>query len=44
MDKGKPVENEAYLNELSGLYQLRAAYTENPTDLNGNGTVGTDLF
>ncbi len=42
-DEGKP-ENQAYLDQLLGRYQLRAAYLENPIDLNGDGIVGTDLF
>lgn len=43
-DDDKPIENQAYLDELLGLYQLRAAYVENPIDLNGDGIEGTDLF
>ena len=37
-------ENQAYLDELLGRYELRAAYLENPIDLNGDGVAGTDLF
>lgn len=44
IDDGKPIENEAYLDELLGLYQLKAAYVESPVDLNGDGIEGTDLF
>lgn len=36
-DEGKPIENQEYLDELIGLYQLNAAYVENPIDLNGDG-------
>lgn len=39
-----PRENQAFLDELIGRYKLRAAYLEQPIDLNGNGTAGTDLF
>ncbi|MBU2928152.1 hypothetical protein [Winogradskyella psychrotolerans] len=40
----KPSENHAYLDQLLGRYELRAAYLENPIDLNGDGIAGTDLF
>lgn len=42
-DEEKP-ENQAYLDQLLGRYQLKAAYLENPIDLNGDGIAGTDLF
>lgn len=43
-DDNNPVENQEYLNELLGRYELKAAYLENPIDLNGDGIEGTDLF
>ena len=43
-DDNSPVENQEYLDELLGRYELKAAYLENPIDLNGDGIEGTNLF
>lgn len=43
-DNTPPQINQEYLDQLLGFYQLKAAYTNNPIDLNGDEIKGTDIF
>lgn len=42
-DSTEPINNE-YLEQVIGTYELKAAYFEDPIDLNGDGVMGTDLY
>ena len=39
-----PQVNQEYLDQLLGWYELKAIYTNEPIDLNGDGISGTDVF
>jgi len=43
-DDNPEVVNQEYLDQLLGTYELKAAYLENPTDLNGDGIEGTNFY
>lgn len=43
-ENNKNEENQEFLDALIGRYELRVAYLQSPIDLNGDGTVGIDLF
>src|SRR5699024_3010506 len=39
-----PAAHQELINEVKGLYYLRAAYTDIPIDLNNDGIPHTDLY
>jgi len=39
-----PQVNQEFLDQLLGWYELKAIYTDEPIDLNGDGIKGTDVF
>lgn len=43
-DDDTPTENQEYLEQLSGVYMLRAAYFDEAIDLNGNGHQSTEFY
>lgn len=43
-DDSIPARHQELINEVKGLYYLRAAYTDVPIDLNNDGIPQTNLF
>ena len=43
-DDNPEVVNQEFLDQLLGTYELKAAYTNDPIDLNGDGLKSTDVF